>query len=104
MVEAADALKLYLLELLYNWPTVCTDKFGPQLVEEEIKKMLDLGVIRLSTSACAAPIVLLPKKGGETPLCIDFHALNEKTPLDSFPMPQVHENHCMGLCILPPWT
>lgn len=38
--------------------------------------MLELGVIHPSTSPWAAALVLVPKKGGKTRLCIDYRALN----------------------------
>lgn len=58
-----------------------------QSVVTEIQKMLDLEVICPPASGytdypCA-------KKGGESCLCIVYRALNKKTLLDGFHMPQV---------------
>lgn len=87
LVEATDITdgqKPRVLEMLCNWPTLChiyrvdevpvSKRAYPvpvhkqQLVEEELRKMLDLRIIRPSTWPWAAPIVLVPKKGGETRL------------------------------------
>lgn len=53
--------------------------------------MPNLGIIWPSTLAWSSPLVLVPKKRGEMRLCTDYWALNKKTLLDGFSMPQVHE-------------
>lgn len=102
-----------------DWPTVCTNETGhtnvvkhriittneipirwkayrvsPEkqlLIDQEIKVMLDKKIIQPSTSPWAAPIVLVPKKGGGQRFCVDFRGLNSKTLLDEYPMPQIQD-------------
>ena len=52
---------------LYQFPHAYQD-----LVEKEIKEMLDAGVIELSSSEWAFLIVLVDKKDGTFRLCIDY--------------------------------
>ncbi len=105
--------------LMLDRPTVCTDALGrtaviqheinttdeipvrkraypvsvvkQQFIDQDVSNMLEKGIIRPSTSSWAAPIVLVPKKDGTMRFCIDYRALNAKTPLDGFPMPQIQD-------------
>ena len=65
--------------------------FKRHIVESEIKKMLDQGVIEPSTSPWNSPICLVAKKSGEWRFCIDLRALNSVTRLDSFPLPRIDD-------------
>ena len=58
-----------------------------KVVEEEVKKMLDLDVIEASTSAFSSPVVLVKKKDNSTRFCIDFRELNKVTQFDCEPVP-----------------
>lgn len=65
---------------------------GPdQLIEcrKEVKKMLDLGVIRPSASPWASPIVMVPKPDGSIRFCIDYRRLNKITVRDAYPLPRI---------------
>jgi len=61
------------------------------LANHELEKMLSLGVIEKSSSPWCSPVVLVPKKDGETRFCIDYRALNEVTKKDSYPLPNLTE-------------
>lgn len=61
------------------------------LIEEEIKKNLELGIIRHSSSPWCSRIVPVTKKDGSLRLCIDFRALNALNIKDSYPIPRIDE-------------
>jgi hypothetical protein len=53
------------------------------MVQEEIKTMLELGIIEPSKSPWASPIVAVKKKDGSLWLCIDYRKLNSMTVSDA---------------------
>ena len=57
------------------------------IVEKEVKDMLELDVIEPSTSPYCSPIVLVKKPDGSIRFCIDFRKLNAITIQDSEPIP-----------------
>ena len=62
-----------------------------QWVKEEIKKLLEAGVIRNSHSSWSAPIIVVPKGDGGKRLVIDYRALNNITRKFVWPMPKVED-------------
>ncbi len=119
LTDASRTERRRLEGLLLNWPTVCTDELGQtsiikhqiitsdfipvrrraypvpvnklNFIDEEVKAMLSKGIIQPSTSPWAAPVVLVLKKDDGMHFCVDYRALNAKTPLDGFPMPQIQD-------------
>jgi hypothetical protein len=63
-----------------------------EMVEEEMKKMMDAGVIRPSKSPWASPVVIVRKKDGSCRFCIDFRRVNEVTVKDAYPLPRVEDS------------
>lgn len=49
-----------------------------RVLDEQIHKWLDEGIIQQSHSDYASPVVLVKKKDGTTKICIDFRKLNKK--------------------------
>ena len=53
--------------------------------------MESMGIIRPSTSEWASPIVIVPKKDGTIPLCVDYRKLKRLSRFDAYPMARVDE-------------
>ncbi len=62
----------------------------PEL-KNEVKVMLEMGVIEPSRSEWCSPVVLVPKKDGTLRFCVDFSKLNAVSAFDPYPMPRVDE-------------
>ncbi|XP_077951363.1 retrovirus-related Pol polyprotein from transposon 297 [Gasterosteus aculeatus] len=60
-------------------------------IQEEVRKMLELGVIEEPQSAWASPIVLVPKPDGSIRFSNDIRKLNEVSEFDAYPMPRVDD-------------
>ena len=55
-------------------------------LRNEVDTMLEMGVVRPSTSPYASPIVMVKKKDGSNRVCVDFRKLNKITEVDPEPM------------------
>ena len=62
---------------------------------EEVKKQVDeqlqKGYIRPSTSPWGALVIFVEKKDKTKRMCIDYHALNEVTIKNKYPLPQIDD-------------
>ena len=58
---------------------------------ENLKQMLDMGVISESSSDWASAPVLVRKSDGSVRYCIDFCFLNAKNAKDLFPLPSISQ-------------
>ena len=60
--------------------------------QEEVRSMIERGVIQPSTSPWASPIVLVTKKDGTTRFCVDYRALNNVSIKDAYPLPRIDDS------------
>ena len=59
------------------------------VVNDEVEKMLEQGVVRPSSSPWSSPIVMVRKKDGSWRFCIDYRKLNSVTHHDAYPLPRI---------------
>ena len=55
-------------------------------LRSDIQEMQDLGIIRVSNSPYASPVVIVKKKDGSDQVCVDYRKLNKLTVFDPEPM------------------
>jgi len=61
------------------------------VLQDEVKKMEKMGVIKRSTTGYGAPPVLVKKPDGSVRFCINYKKLNSVTVSDNEPMPDQYE-------------
>ena len=61
------------------------------IIDEQVKLMLQQGLIEDSFADWASNVVIVRKKDGTPRFCIDYRALNNKTKKDSYPLPLIAE-------------
>lgn len=74
----------------YIPPYRCS-KVEEGVIQKEVDKLVDMGIVRERKSPWGTSTVLVAKKDGEWRLCIDFGALNRITQNELYPMPVVEE-------------
>ncbi|KAL3683098.1 hypothetical protein R1sor_001120 [Riccia sorocarpa] len=68
-----------------------------ELIQHEVDKMLEAGIVSPSSNPWSAPVVLVPKKDehgkitDKKRVCIDYRQFNKLTKKDSFPMPLIDD-------------
>lgn len=60
-------------------------------IRKKIKELLEIGVIRRSSSNYASPCVIVVKENGDFRLTQDYRAINKQTDLDPFLFPSVDQ-------------
>ena len=60
-----------------------------ELLDKEVKYMLENDIIEESQSNWSSPCILVPKHDGGFRFCTDFRKVNDKTKSDSFPIPRI---------------
>lgn len=62
-----------------------------EIMEREVKRMLDLGVIEPAESDFTSPLILVEVPGKEPRPCIDYRRLNLITRDQTYPIPNIEE-------------
>ena len=76
-------------EIPIHKPIYRTDRKTRDIIEVEIQKFLEAGLIRHSTSPYSAPVVPVKKRNDPQPrTCIDYRGLNAKTIKNGAPIPR----------------
>jgi hypothetical protein len=85
---------------IYKTPFMITT---PELaeLEEHIKELLGKGFIHPSSSLWGARVIFVLKKDGTQRLCVDYHALNEVTVKNKYPLPMIDDqlDQLHGACV-----
>src|SRR6266540_3546298 len=83
------------IQLLDEQPVSKGNRFLDQKnriwIKQELKDLLERGIIRESTSLYSTPIVVVDKKTGDRRMCIDYRDLNAKTKKNSYLIPRQTE-------------
>ena len=67
----------------------CVPQAQREVIETHIRDIANRGIIRPSKSPWSSPVVLVGKKDGSTPFCVDFRKLNAVTRKDVYPSPRI---------------
>ncbi|GFT02270.1 hypothetical protein TNCV_85101 [Trichonephila clavipes] len=61
------------------------------ILREEIKRLLELGVIEIGQSDYTSPLILVESPNKDPRPCVDYRRLNEITRAEFFPLPNMEE-------------
>lgn len=62
-----------------------------RIIHDEVRKMLDRGIIQHSESPWSSPVVLVRKKDNSWRFCVDYRRLNKITKKDVYPLPRIDD-------------
>lgn len=62
-----------------------------KIIDNQVREMLQKGIIQESSSPWAAPVILVKKKDGTWRFCVDYRRLNSITKKDVYPLPRIDD-------------
>lgn len=74
-----------------NIPPYRVPKVHEEFIQEEMKGLIENGLVVRSDSPWGFPVVVAPKKGGAKRFCIDYRRLNQTTRTSSYPLPLISD-------------
>lgn len=60
-------------------------------LKKKVEELEEKGYIRPSTSPLGVPVLFVKKKDGTMCMCVDYHALNEVTIMNKYPLPRIED-------------
>jgi predicted MarR family transcription regulator len=63
-----------------------------KVLQDELKKLTDKGMIKSSASPWASPVLFVAKKDGTLRMVVDYRGLNKLTKVDATPIPRIEDN------------
>jgi hypothetical protein len=93
----ANGVKVNQMDVVQGFEVLVVNEFIDVFPEELQEK----GFIHPSLSPWGAPVIFDPKKDGTQRLCMDFHALNEVTIKNKYPLPRIDDlfDQLRGACV-----
>jgi hypothetical protein len=70
-------------------------------LKDQIKELLEKGYISPRSPPWGAPVIFIPKKGGTQEMYVYYHALNEVTVENKYPLPRIDDlfDQLCGACV-----
>jgi hypothetical protein len=79
-------------EVPFKEPVRRVPIFKREIMDEELRKLEEQGMIERSNSPWSSPLVLVQKKDKSWRLCVDYRRLNADTIKDTYPIPRVADD------------
>jgi hypothetical protein len=70
-------------------------------LKDHIQELEGKGYIHPSSSPWGTPVIFVPRKDGTQRMCVDYHALNEVTFKNMYPLPRIDDlfDQLHGACV-----